>query len=149
MIQEWLEWGLNEINRCCLYKRQHLFISFLTHSCSFQWQSSKITLLTLDSFRRQVILRLEWPRMGSEWNKQVLSLLETAPVYFIPTPILFIPRSFLGHKKGSFSDVSGMTEWFRNDLNSVIPTSFHFDESFSHWLRLEWAWMGWNVVWMI
>ena len=56
----------------------------------------------------------------------------------------------------------GMTEWQWNEVvfgggeknwilrcpsfqhHSVIPTSFHFDESFSHWLRSEWAWMGWN-----
>ena len=36
MTVEWSKWGLNEIIRCCLYKRQHLIISFRGHSSVIQ-----------------------------------------------------------------------------------------------------------------
>ena len=32
MTQEWSRWGLNERIGCCLYKRQHLILSFQGHS---------------------------------------------------------------------------------------------------------------------
>ena len=114
MIQEWLEWGLNEINRCCLY-----------------------------------------------------IYIETAPVYFIPNPFLFILVSWLewpanvrngfqmkGITLWRIQQWHGMMEWQRNEVifrikgltlvqkspfiphHSVIP-------GWQDWLESKFKWLEW------
>ena len=102
MTVEWSKWGLNEIIGCCLYKRQHLIISFLGHSS-------------------------DW--MTVEWSKWGLNEIIRCCLYKRQHLIIsfrghssVIQTSFHGQSRAYFFVWidSWMTEWWRNDRHLGI-----------------------------
>ena len=135
MTVEWSKWGLNEIIGCCLYKRQHLIISFLGHSSD--WMTVEWSKWGLNErircclyMRQHLILSFlghssHW--MTIEWSKWGLNERIGCCLYKRQHLIL----SFLGHSSvilTSFHEQywtvlylneTGMTEWQWNDQNGV------------------------------
>ena len=123
MTVEWSKWGLNEIIRCCLYKRQHLIISFLGHSSviqtSFHGQSRAYFLFEfLDDG-----MMAEWQTSQNSFffsfsEKPPIPPHSVIPYHFWMTKnenyngkIAFNSHSGHFHFIPSFENDVGMTEW--------------------------------------
>ena len=130
MIEEWVEWGLNEINGCCLFIRDSsrlfhsdlILTSFLSHSINIYIRSCP-----------------EWlwnDRMMVEW--QVFK----NPIFCWPKKSLsfLLIRSFLAHL--------GITRNENHNWNiSFKNHSFHLNHIWSSLVIQEWCWndgMRWD-----